>query len=50
MDEDAVLFGEVSGSGSDNRVIANNNFATLSDRLPDVVFAYEVGRFLHGWR
>ena len=45
-----LRFTEVSGSGSDNRVIANHNFASLTDRLADVVFAYEVRRFLHGRR
>jgi hypothetical protein len=43
-----MRFSEVACGRSDDRVIANHNFARLTDGLTYVVFAYEVGWFLHG--
>ena len=48
FDEEPMLLSEVSGSRCHNRALANYNFATLFERLPNVLFAYEVGRFFNG--
>ena len=46
LHEEAVLFAEVAGGWSDDSSFADYNFAVLLDGLPDVVFTYELGRFL----
>ncbi len=41
-----MLFAEVAGGGCHDSALANYNFAVLFQGLPDVIFAYEVGRLL----
>ena len=38
-----MLLTKVPGGWGDNRSLPDHDFAILFDRLPDVVFAYEVG-------
>ena len=40
-----MLFSEIAGGRSDDSSFADYNFAVLLERLPDVVFTYELGRF-----
>ena len=47
LDEEAMLFAEVPGRRCHNRALTDYNFATLSQGLPNVLFAYEVGRFFN---
>ena len=42
-----MLFAEVPGRRCHNRALTDYNFATLSQGLPNVLFAYEVGRFFN---
>jgi hypothetical protein len=41
-----VRLREVSGGRRDDGPFSDHNFAPLPDGLPNVVFAYEVGRLL----
>ena len=47
LDEDTVLFAEVSGRRCHDRALADYNFAVLLERLPNVVFADKVGGGLY---
>ncbi len=42
-----VLFPQVTRRRCHDRALADYNFATLADRLANVFFAYEVGRFFN---
>ena len=48
LDENPLLFAEIPRRGGHDRPFADHNLAPLPYRLPDVVFAYELGRFLQG--
>jgi hypothetical protein len=43
--EEFVLLPEIARGGSNNRAIADDDFASLPERLPDVVFADKVCSF-----
>lgn len=47
LDEYSMLFPEVASGWCDYRSFTDHNFAVLLQRLTDVVFAYEVGRFFN---
>jgi hypothetical protein len=42
-----MLFAQITRRRCHNRALADYNFATLPERLPNVLFAYEVGRFFN---
>lgn len=41
-----MLFSEIAGGRSDDSSLADYNLAVLLQGLPNVVFAYELGRLL----
>jgi hypothetical protein len=43
-----MLLAEVPGRGSDDRALADYNFAVLFQSLTDVILTHKVGRFLGG--
>ena len=43
-----MLLAEIARRGSNDCSFADYNFAVLLERLPDVFFAYEVGRLYTG--
>jgi hypothetical protein len=43
-----VLFTEISSRRGDDRSFADRDFSPLSNRLPHIVFADEVGWFFDG--
>ena len=48
MNENAVVLAKVARGWRYDSAFADYNFAPLPHGLPNVVFAYEVGRFFHG--
>jgi hypothetical protein len=46
LNENPVLFGEITGGGSDDGSVSDYDLAALPDRLADVVFTNKVRRFL----